>query len=126
MLLITRLVLQFCSGASWLGPLFLALPYAWRFCQCIRVFLDLGARPQLFNAVKYSTAFPVIALWAMRAKSDDAEWCVRTQPASQRAHQIVILWCHKLLNTCEPPHISRLRRVESALAYNARSAYANE
>lgn len=32
--------------------------------QCIRVYLDTGARPQLFNAIKYSTAFPVGALFA--------------------------------------------------------------
>lgn len=58
-----------------MGPAVLALPYAWRFCQCIRVFLDTGARPQLFNAAKYSTAFPVIALWAMRSSATDDNWC---------------------------------------------------
>ena len=66
---------QACSGTSWVGPAVLALPYAWRFCQCIRVFLDTGARPQLFNAAKYFTAFPVIALWAMRATATDDDWC---------------------------------------------------
>ena len=48
-----------CSDASWIIPLGLALPYVWRLVQCVRVFLDTGARPQLFNALKYSTAFPV-------------------------------------------------------------------
>lgn len=52
-------VLQMCSDASWIIPLGLAMPYAWRLIQCIRVYLDTGARPQLFNALKYSTAFPV-------------------------------------------------------------------
>lgn len=51
--------LQACSDASDIIPLGLAAPYAWRLVQCIRVYLDTGARPQLFNALKYSTAFPV-------------------------------------------------------------------
>lgn len=51
--------LQACSDASYIIPLGLAAPYAWRLVQCIRVYLDTGARPQLFNALKYSTAFPV-------------------------------------------------------------------
>jgi hypothetical protein len=51
--------LQACSDASVIIPLGLAAPYAWRLVQCIRVYLDTGARPQLFNAIKYSTAFPV-------------------------------------------------------------------
>ena len=50
---------QACSDASFIIPLGLAAPYAWRLVQCIRVYLDTGARPQLFNALKYSTAFPV-------------------------------------------------------------------
>lgn len=50
---------QACSDASFIIPLGLAAPYAWRLVQCVRVYLDTGARPQLFNALKYSTAFPV-------------------------------------------------------------------
>ena len=48
-----------CSDASFIIPLGLAMPYAWRLVQCLRVFLDTGARPQIFNAIKYSTTFPV-------------------------------------------------------------------
>ncbi|EFN53201.1 hypothetical protein CHLNCDRAFT_11403, partial [Chlorella variabilis] len=55
-----------CSDASFIIPLGLAAPYAWRLVQCIRVYLDTGARPQLFNALKYSTAFPVILLSAVK------------------------------------------------------------
>lgn len=54
--------LQACSDASFIIPLGVAAPYAWRLVQCIRVYLDTGARPQLFNALKYSTAFPVGAV----------------------------------------------------------------
>lgn len=55
--------MQRCGSASLVIPVGLALPYFWRFVQCIRVFLDTGARPQLWNAVKYSTAFPVRGLF---------------------------------------------------------------
>lgn len=59
-------ITESCSDASWIIPLGLALPYAWRLVQCLRVHADTGARPQLWNALKYSTAFPVIALSAVR------------------------------------------------------------
>ena len=51
-----------CSDASWTIPIGLALPYAWRLCQCVRVYLDTGNRQQLWNALKYTTAFPVVFL----------------------------------------------------------------
>ncbi|PRW59731.1 SPX and EXS domain-containing 1-like isoform X1 [Chlorella sorokiniana] len=63
-----------CSDASYIIPLGLAAPYAWRLVQCIRVYLDTGARPQLFNALKYSTAFPVIALSAVKYHVSQAAW----------------------------------------------------
>jgi len=66
---------QFCSGASWLGPLFQALPYVWRFCQCVRVVLDTGADAQRWNALKYATAFPAIICWGMRPRVGEDEWC---------------------------------------------------
>ena len=47
-------------------PLGLSLPYLWRLMQCLRVYNDTGARPQLFNALKYSTAFPVIILSSLK------------------------------------------------------------
>ena len=47
-------------------PLGLCLPYLWRLMQCLRVYNDTGARPQLFNALKYSTAFPVIILSSLK------------------------------------------------------------
>ena len=63
-----------CGNSSWLIPLGLALPYAWRLCQCIRVYRDADARPQLFNALKYSTAFPVIYFSYMKYHTDEAAW----------------------------------------------------
>lgn len=56
---------QRCGSASLVIPVGLALPYFWRLIQCIRVFVDTGARPQVWNAIKYSTAFPVSAQPAM-------------------------------------------------------------
>lgn len=57
---------QICGNASILIPLGLSLPYLWRLLQCLRVYNDTGARPQLFNALKYSTAFPVIILSSIK------------------------------------------------------------
>lgn len=63
-----------CGDASWIIPFGLALPYAWRLIQCLRVYADTGARPQIWNAIKYSTAFPVIALSATKYHVDPAQW----------------------------------------------------
>lgn len=41
------IVPQVCSGASWLVPAAWAAPFAFRFCQCIRVWADTGATPQV-------------------------------------------------------------------------------
>lgn len=64
--------MQVCGSSSWILPLGLALPYAWRLAQCLRVFRDTGARPQLFNALKYSTAFPVILFSALKYQARPA------------------------------------------------------
>ena len=55
-----------CNDASWVIPAGLALPYFWRLVQCLRVHADTGAKPQLWNALKYCTAFPVIILSAVK------------------------------------------------------------
>ena len=65
---------QVCGSSSWILPLGLALPYAWRLAQCLRVFRDTGARPQLFNALKYSTAFPVILFSALKYQARPPCW----------------------------------------------------
>eukprot|EP00887_Chlorella_sp_A99_P006633 scaffold3.g6633.t1 len=63
-----------CSDASFIIPLGLALPYVWRLVQCVRVFADTGARPQLLNALKYATAFPVIILSAVKYHVPLEDW----------------------------------------------------
>ena len=51
-----------CTDASWIIPIGLVMPYFWRFLQCIRVYIDTGNKQQLWNALKYMTAFPVVFL----------------------------------------------------------------
>ena len=59
------MLLQMCGSSSWFIPFGLSLPFAWRLLQCLRVYMDTGNRAQLLNALKYSTAFPVIILSSM-------------------------------------------------------------
>lgn len=56
-----------CDQLPWLVPVLSALPFLWRLAQCIRVYRDTGAIPQLFNALKYCTALPPLMLaWMMK------------------------------------------------------------
>ena len=73
-------LLQVCGNSSWLIPLGLSLPYAWRFCQCLRVNRDTGNRSQLYNALKYSTAFPVVLFSYMNYHTDEASWVAFYRP----------------------------------------------
>lgn len=63
-----------CNDASWVIPAGLALPYLWRLMQCLRVHADTGAKTQLWNALKYFTAFPVIALSAVKYHVEIEVW----------------------------------------------------
>ena len=71
-------------------PLGLCLPYLWRLLQCIRVHSDTGNRAQLFNALKYSTAFPVIVLSSIKYQARP------TQPNGHFGPTLV-------LDTCRAP-----------------------
>lgn len=51
-----------CSNHSFLIPFLLALPYILRFIQCIIVHRALNDTSQFFNAIKYTTALPVVFL----------------------------------------------------------------
>lgn len=68
------MLLQMCGSSSWIIPAGLSLPYAWRLCQCIRTWSDTGNKSQLLNALKYSTAFPVIILSAVNFQVTDERW----------------------------------------------------
>ncbi|XP_017971259.1 PREDICTED: SPX and EXS domain-containing protein 1 isoform X1 [Theobroma cacao] len=55
-----------CGSHSIAIPLVLVLPYLFRFFQCLRQYKDTGERSTLLNALKYSTAVPVIFLSALK------------------------------------------------------------
>ncbi|PIA42652.1 hypothetical protein AQUCO_02000237v1 [Aquilegia coerulea] len=55
-----------CGSHSIAIPLVLVLPYMCRFFQCLRQYKDTGEKTTLFNALKYSTAIPVIFLSALK------------------------------------------------------------
>ncbi len=79
-LIATLPCLQVCGNSSWLIPLGLSLPYLWRFCQCIRVNKDTGNAAQLYNALKYSTAFPVVLFSYMNYHTDEQTWATFYRP----------------------------------------------
>ena len=66
--------MQMCGSSSWIIPAGLSLPYIWRLCQCLRTWKDTGNTGQAFNALKYSTAFPVIVLSAVNFQVSDEDW----------------------------------------------------
>ena len=66
--------MQMCGSSSWIIPAGLSLPYIWRLCQCLRTWKDTGNTGQAFNALKYSTAFPVIILSAVNFQVSDEDW----------------------------------------------------
>jgi len=63
-----------CSSGSWHVPFWLALPYLCRLMQCLRQYYDTKDKVTLGNALKYSTAFPVILLSAMKYHITHEEW----------------------------------------------------
>ncbi|CAK9319603.1 unnamed protein product [Citrullus colocynthis] len=55
-----------CGSHSVAIPVVLVLPYLFRLFQCLRQYKDTGEKPTLLNALKYSTAVPVIFLSALK------------------------------------------------------------
>ncbi|CAO2842252.1 unnamed protein product [Amaranthus hypochondriacus] len=55
-----------CGGHSVAIPVVLVLPYIFRLFQCLRQYKDCGEKSSLLNALKYSTAIPVIFLSALK------------------------------------------------------------
>ena len=70
-----------CTPSSWIIPVVLALPYLWRLLQCVRVYQDTREVPNLYNACKYFSAFPVIFLSAYKYHIEMAEWEATYKPA---------------------------------------------
>lgn len=63
-----------CGRSSILSNFVLALPYLIRMIQCLSMFLRGQDKIQLMNAVKYSTAFPVIFSSMMKHRVSTEDW----------------------------------------------------
>ncbi|KAM5580710.1 SPX and EXS domain-containing protein 5 [Rosa sericea] len=63
-----------CGSHSVAIPLVLVLPYLFRLFQCLRQYKDTGERTTLLNALKYSTAVPVIFLSALKYHIFPEKW----------------------------------------------------
>ena len=51
---------------TYYNALFLALPFWWRFMQCLKVYHSTREVKNLWNALKYSTAFPLVCAGYLR------------------------------------------------------------
>ncbi|KAK4788614.1 hypothetical protein SAY86_019933 [Trapa natans] len=63
-----------CGSHSVAIPLVLVLPYIFRLFQCLRQYKDTGEKTTLLNALKYSTAVPVIFLSALKYHVFPEKW----------------------------------------------------
>ncbi|XP_004487374.1 uncharacterized protein [Cicer arietinum] len=63
-----------CGSHSVAIPLVLVLPYLFRLNQCLRQYKDTGEKTALLNALKYSTAVPVIFLSALKYHVFPERW----------------------------------------------------
>ncbi|XP_026381586.1 SPX and EXS domain-containing protein 5-like [Papaver somniferum] len=63
-----------CGSHSIAIPLALVLPYLCRFFQCLRQYKDTREKTSLLNALKYSTAIPVIFLSALKYHVSPDQW----------------------------------------------------
>ncbi|TKY48761.1 SPX and EXS domain-containing protein 1 [Spatholobus suberectus] len=63
-----------CGSHSVAIPLVLVLPYLFRLNQCLRQYKDTGEKTTLLNALKYSTAVPVIFLSALKYHVFPERW----------------------------------------------------
>lgn len=69
-----------CGSHSVAIPSVLVLPYLFRFLQCIRQYKDNGEKTTLLNALKYSTAVPVIFLSALKYHVFPDRWTTIYRP----------------------------------------------
>eukprot|EP00908_Phaeocystis_cordata_P024814 Transcript_7268.p2 GENE.Transcript_7268~~Transcript_7268.p2 ORF type:complete len:394 (-),score=148.41 Transcript_7268:875-2056(-) len=70
---------QECSISPF-NALMLALPFWWRLMQCFKVYSVTGEQKNLWNALKYSTAFPLVYAGYLR----------KTDPSSFHDHLFVL------------------------------------
>ncbi|KAL8542297.1 hypothetical protein ACS0TY_003238 [Phlomoides rotata] len=63
-----------CGSHSVAIPIVLVLPYIFRFFQCLRQYKDTREKTSLLNALKYSTAVPVIFISAIKYHVFPDKW----------------------------------------------------
>ncbi|GER37591.1 EXS (ERD1/XPR1/SYG1) family protein [Striga asiatica] len=63
-----------CGSHAVAIPIVLVLPYIFRLFQCLRQYKDTREKTALFNALKYSTAVPVIFLSALKYHVFPEKW----------------------------------------------------
>ncbi|GER47937.1 EXS (ERD1/XPR1/SYG1) family protein [Striga asiatica] len=63
-----------CGSHAVAIPIVLVLPYIFRLFQCLRQYKDTKEKTALFNALKYSTAVPVIFLSALKYHVFPEKW----------------------------------------------------
>ncbi|XP_071925378.1 uncharacterized protein [Coffea arabica] len=63
-----------CGSHSVAIPIVLVLPYLFRLFQCLRQYKDTKEKTSLFNALKYSTAVPVIFVSALKYHVFPDKW----------------------------------------------------
>lgn len=63
-----------CGSHSVAIPIVLVLPYLFRLFQCLRQYKDTKEKTSLLNALKYSTAVPVIFLSALKYHVFPEKW----------------------------------------------------
>ncbi|XP_004243116.1 uncharacterized protein [Solanum lycopersicum] len=63
-----------CGSHSVAIPIVLVLPYLFRLFQCLRQYKDTRDKTSLFNALKYSTAVPVIFVSALQYHVFPDKW----------------------------------------------------
>ncbi len=64
---------------AWLMPFVAAVPFTCRLVQCLRVYKDTGATPQLYNALKYASALPAMWVWGLRNVMSAGAWVAHFQ-----------------------------------------------
>ncbi|RWR91330.1 SPX and EXS domain-containing protein 1 [Cinnamomum micranthum f. kanehirae] len=69
-----------CGSHSIAIPLILVLPYICRLFQCLRQYRDTREKTSLWNALKYSTAVPVIFLSALKYHVIPDRWTNMYRP----------------------------------------------
>ncbi|XP_068659915.1 uncharacterized protein [Aristolochia californica] len=69
-----------CGSHSVAIPLVLVFPYLCRLFQCLRQYKDSKEKTSLWNALKYSTAVPVIFLSALKYHVHPSSWTNMLRP----------------------------------------------